>query len=479
MQHLLAALVLAAGPTAAADAIDAYVKEEMAASHIPGLSLAVVHRGRTVRTGVYGLADVELEAPVRPQTRFAVASMTKSFTAAAILLLEDDGKLRLDDPVGRYLGPLPESWNAITVRHLLTHTSGIKDHYFDFPFYAPVPALSSTNRRLEFTDEEIVRALSEAPLNFVPGERYAYSGSGYVLLGQIIGKVTGRPYGELLQERIFRPLGMSDTRLIDLGEIIPGRASGYGRGDDALRNGGYTGQTFSAAADVAMLTTAVDLARWFEALMSDPRWKRILARMATPATLSDGGPLAVPFGGSHGLGWHLSTYKGEPEGGHDGSFMTGFTSSMVHLPRRELGVIVLTNQHAANAKRIAYTVAGLYDPALRPPHLSKAQADVAPERTRRVERLLGGLLRGEGDYSADVVPFLRQRLAGYPAPPPGQGPPIAVSFIAGEDVAGRGIERNGHGIARMDHYNVVVGDDPVCLTFYFDAHGLIADYGGY
>jgi D-alanyl-D-alanine carboxypeptidase len=479
MQYLLAALVLAAGPATTADAVDSYVKEEMATSQIPGLSLAVVHRGRTIKTGVYGLADVELDVRVRPQTRFAIASMTKSFTAAAVLLLEEDGKLRLDDPIGRYLGPLPESWKAITVRHLLTHTSGIKDHFFDFPLYAPVPALSSLNRRMEFTEEEIVKALSEAPLNFAPGERFAYSGSGYVLLGQIIGKVTGRPYGELLQERIFRPLGMSDTRLIDLSEIIPDRASGYSRSGNALRNGGYTGQTFSSAADVAMLTTAADLARWFEDLTSDPVWKRILARMATPGTLSDGGPLVAPFGGSYGLGWHVSAYRGEPAGGHGGSFITGFSSAMVHLPRRELSVIVLTNQHEANPERIAYTIAGLYDPALRPPHLMKTQADAVPERTRRVERLLGGLLRGEGDFSADVVPFLRKRLAGYPAPPPGKGPSIAVSFIASEDVAERGIERNGHRIAQMSHYNIVLGDEPVCLTVYFGADGLIADYSGY
>jgi hypothetical protein len=335
------------------------------------------------------------------------------------------------------------------------------------------------NRRMEFTEGEVVQALSAAPLNFVPGERYAYSGSGYVLLGQIIGKVTGRPYGELLEERIFRPLGMTDTRLIDLSEVIPDRASGYSWSGSALRNGGYTGQTFSSAADVAMLTTSADLARWFAALTSDPVWKRILARMSTPGTLSDGGPLAVPFGGSYGLGWSLSAYKGEPEGGHGGSFMTGFTSAMVHLPRRELSVIVLTNQHAANPKRIAYTVAGLYDAELRPPHLMKAQAEVAPERTRRVERMLAGLLRGEGDFAADVVPFLRRRLAGYPAPPPGQGPPITVSFIASEAVAGRGIERNGHGVAHMSHYNAVIGDEPVCLTVYFDGAGLIADYGGY
>ena len=160
MRVLVTAVLMGLMGAAAADSIDDYVKGQMAKRKLPGLSLAVVQRGRTIKTGVYGLADVELNVPVRPQTRFAIASMTKSFTAAAILLLEEDGKLRLDDPISRYLGPMPESWKAITVRHLLTHTSGIKDHFFDFPFYPPAPALSSMNRRMEFTDEEILKATS-------------------------------------------------------------------------------------------------------------------------------------------------------------------------------------------------------------------------------------------------------------------------------------------------------------------------------
>jgi CubicO group peptidase (beta-lactamase class C family) len=480
MKVLILAAALSTGAGAAAeDRVDAYIQEEMRAAHIPGLSLAVVHHGRTLKRAVYGLADVELAVPVTHDTRFAIASMTKSFTAAAVLLLEQEGRLRLDDPISRYLGPLPENWKAITIQHLLTHTSGIKDHFFDFPFYPPAPAISSMNRRLEFTEEEVLKALTAAPLNFEPGQSYAYCGSGYVLLGHIIGKVSGRPYGQVLQERIFRPLRMTGTRLIDLGEIIPERASGYGWGDGQLRNGGYTGQTFSSAADVAMLTTASDLAKWFEALASDPAWKRILARMEMPGKLADGGEAVAPFGGSYGLGWHLSTYQGEPAEGHGGSFMTGFTSSMLHLPRRELSVIVLTNQHAANPTRIAYTVAGLYEADLQPPHLRTPQADAAPELTRRVERLLYGLFRGEGDYSRDVVPVLAKRLAKYPHPPPDKAPPIAVSFIGSEEFAGGGLERNGRRIARMRHYSVVLGDDPAYLTFYFDQDGLIADYGGY
>ena len=480
MRALLAATaLLAIAGKASADAVDSYAREQMLAMHIPGLSLAVVQHGRTVKTGSYGLANVELGVPVGPDTRFAIASMTKSFTAAAVLLLAQEGKLGLDDPIGRYLQPVPQAWNAVTVRHLLTHTSGIKDHFFDFPFYPPVPALSSLNRRMEFTDQELLKALTAAPLNFEPGERYAYSGSGYVLLGMIIRSVTGRPYGELLHDRIFKPLGMSATRLIDLDEVIPNRAAGYRWSDGALRNGGFTGQTFSSAADVSMLTTAGDLARWFQALSTDAGWKRILAQMETPATLTDGGAAMAPFGGSYGLGWYLSRYRTEPIGGHTGSFNTGFSSVMVRLPGKDLSVIVLTNQHDANPMQIAFGIVGLYDEGLRPPHAMKVEPERTPELTRRVERLVMGLMGGAADFQGDVVPFIRSRLAGYPSPPADQRPPISVSFIASEDVPGSGFELNGVRVARLKHYNVLIGGEPACLTFYFDAGGIIAAYSGY
>jgi CubicO group peptidase (beta-lactamase class C family) len=226
-----------------ADEIDNYVRGEMTAQHIPGLSLCVVHNGRIVKSAVYGLADVELNVPVTGDTEFSIASMTKSITASAIMLLVQDGKLSLDDHISKYFEGLPETWQPITIRHLLSHTSGIKDHFRDYPFYPPL----KLDRKLEYTDEEYLKAHIDAGLNFTPGAQWAYCSSGCTLLGMMITKVTGKPYGDFFRDRIFAPLGMTRTHLISLKNIIPNRAHGYQWEDGALRNGNYTGQTYAGA----------------------------------------------------------------------------------------------------------------------------------------------------------------------------------------------------------------------------------------
>ena len=182
-------LVLSFGVAARADEVDDYLKTEMAELHIPGLSLAVVRDGRIVKAQTYGLANVELNVPATADTEFSIASMTKSVTASAVMLLVQDGKINLDDPISKYFDGLPESWQPITVRHLLTHTSGIKDHFHDYPFF-PIAKL---DRKLEYTDEEYLKALIDSGLNFKPGAQWAYSSTGFTLLGMIIKKVTGKP----------------------------------------------------------------------------------------------------------------------------------------------------------------------------------------------------------------------------------------------------------------------------------------------
>jgi CubicO group peptidase (beta-lactamase class C family) len=165
-----------------AENIDEYVKAEMAEQHIPGLSISVVRDGRIVFAKTYGMANVEFNAPATNDTEFAIASMTKSITASAIMLLVQDGKLSLDDTITKFFDDLPESWRTITIRHLLSHTSGIKDHYRDFPFYPPL----TINRKLEYTDEEFIKAHTDGGLNFTPGTQFAYSSSGFSLLGLVI-----------------------------------------------------------------------------------------------------------------------------------------------------------------------------------------------------------------------------------------------------------------------------------------------------
>src|SRR5262245_27964404 len=215
----LAALLLgvAVASTSRADTIDDYIALQMKRQRLPGLSLAVVRDGKVVRAQGYGLANVELGVPMRPETRLQSGSMGKQFAATAVMMLVEAGKLRLDDPVRKYLPGAPETWNDITVRHLLTHTSGIGP--FDYG--------GAFDTRKDYTEDEMLQQAYALPLDFPPGTRWNYSNTGYVVLGILIHKVTGKFYGDFLAERVFRPLGMESTRIISEEDIIPNRAAGY------------------------------------------------------------------------------------------------------------------------------------------------------------------------------------------------------------------------------------------------------------
>lgn len=472
-------LVLSFSAAGRADTVDDYIKGEMAEQHIPGLSLCVVRDGRIIKDQTYGLANVELNAPATAETEFSIASMTKSVTASAVMLLVQDSKINLDDPISKYFDGLPESWQPLTVRHLLSHTSGIKDHFHDYPFF-PIAKL---DRKLEYTDAEYLKALIDSGLNFKPGAQWAYSSTGFTLLGMIITKVTGKPYADFLRERIFTPLGMTRTHVISLADIIPNRAAGYRWLDGAQHNGDYTGQTFSAGADVSLLTTAADLAKWHIALSSEGLWKKAsLEEMWKPAVLSNGQE-AVPFpAGASGLGWALGIYNGYPRIGHGGSFITGFSSYMGRIPDKRLIVIVLTNQHAANPLRLAFGVAGFYDAGLLAPHRMKTQPDEQPQLTNKARAFIEALFSGgaNGDATAFVTPGLRKHLPPVPKLPAGEKSPMTdLSFIASEDVSKRAIERHGAKVAQMRHCQAKFEGDVVYLTFYFDRDGQIADYSGY
>jgi CubicO group peptidase (beta-lactamase class C family) len=194
--------------------VEAFVVAEMHRSRIPGLALAVVKDSRVLIAKGYGLANVEHHVPVTPSTVFQSGSLAKQFAATAVMLLAEDGKLPLDDPVGRFFAAVPQSWNGMTVRHLLSHTSGLQDYPDDFDL------------RRDYTEDEMLAMVKAAPLAFAPGERWSYSNLGYVTLGILIRKVSGQFYGDYLTERIFKPLGMTTARVISESDIVPNRAAG-------------------------------------------------------------------------------------------------------------------------------------------------------------------------------------------------------------------------------------------------------------
>ncbi len=334
-----------------ADPVDDYVQEQMQKQHIPGLALAVVKNGVLEKASAYGLANVELNVPVQTDTVFQIQSITKTFTASAIMLLVEEGKISVDDKIAKHLSSLPETWNEVTVRHLLTHTSGIKDFINE-----PIMDL-----RLDIQPGDVIEALRDKPLNFAPGEKYAYCNTGYHLLAMIIREITGQYWGEFLKERIFDPLGMNDTRVISHLDIITNRASGYLWERNRLQNGRYIAATILGYAGGGLRSTVLDLAKWEAALCSDKILKpSTLEQMWTRAELNDGSK------SGYGFGWGIGTHKGRRLISHTGSHMTGFKSAMARFVDDKVTVIVFTNQRGADQMAIATGVAAHYIPALKP-----------------------------------------------------------------------------------------------------------------
>jgi len=276
---------------------------------------------------------------------------------------------------------------------------------------------------------------------------------------------------------------MTRTHVISLADIMPNRAAGYRWFDAAEHNGSYTGQTFSAGADVSLLTTAEDLGKWHVALSSGGLWtKASLEQMWTPATLSNGREAVPLFSDAWGLGWALGIYDGYALIDHSGSFMTGFSSFMGTIPDKRLTVIVLTNQHSADPLRLAFGVAGFYDAELLAPHRMTVQPDARPDLTVKVKAFMEALFSGKANGAATelITPGLRDHLPPVPELPAGEKVPLTdLSFIASADLSRRKIERHGAKIVAMSHYQAKLQGDTVYLTFYFTKDGEIAAYSGY
>lgn len=441
---------LAAG-TVRADAIDDAVERMMQSRQVPGLALVVVKDGKIVREKAYGLANVELGVPVTPDTVFQAASVGKTFTAALVLLLEKDGKLKLDDPISRYLDNTPPAWAGITIRHLLTHTSGLGDPY------------TKIDLRKDYTDEELVALEASMPLLFAPGERFAYSNAGYHLLGFITKRVGGKFFGDQLEERIFAPLGMKTAGVISEAGIVPGRAAGYERIDGRLQNQRWVAPSLNRTADGTIQLSARDLARWSMALDGDT----ILdarARQAswTPARLNDGSS------GPYGLGWYVGTRNGHRVIQHGGAWQ-GFKSSLQRYPDDRLTVVVLANSAAARQGKIADLVAAHYVPALAATR-APAIADLDPAGTARARKAMEELLAGripEGLSASERGRYNQRWVTQIAAEFRDFGPLRAVEVLA------RSSERHG----KQARYRFLFENETALVALHQDRGGLIERLG--
>jgi serine beta-lactamase-like protein LACTB len=293
----------------------------------PGAAVLVVRGGRTILRRGYGLASVELGVKVEPGQLFRIGSVTKTFTAAAVLLLVEEGRVALDAPIGRYLAGTPRAWRAVTVEHLLTHTSGIPSFTEARGFWRRAAQ--------DLTPEESLQSIWNEPLQFRPGTAWHYDNSGYVLLGMVIEKVSGQRYGDFLQERILGPLGLSHTRLGDTRALIPGMVSGYAPGPVPAAPISLQ-QAFAAG---ALVSTVDDLAAFTLALHQGRLLKpETVRRMTTPYRLRDGSENP----GGYGYGLSIRRLGGRTLVGHAGD-IDGFHAMVEADPAAGAVAVFLHN----------------------------------------------------------------------------------------------------------------------------------------
>lgn len=444
------------------DAVDRYVRAELTRQRIPGASVAVLRGERVLLARGYGFANLEHRVPATDSTIYQSGSVGKQFTAALVLLLAREGRLGLDDPVRRYL-PGPPAWDSITIRHLLTHTSGIPDY-----------ADSTLDYRRDYTEDQLVALAGGLPLEFEPGTHWAYSNTGYLLLGAIVRRTTGRFYGELLAERVFAPTGMRTARIISEQDLVPNRSDGYRLADGRIQHQEWVSPSLNTTADGSLYLSLRDLVRWSAALDRGPVPGRALLDSAwTPVRLREGG--TYPYG----FGWDLTEQRGHRRLGHGGSWQ-GFRSTIQRYPEFGLAVIVLANLAEAEPEAMAYAIAGMIEPKLAAAHLGDRSSGRGPAPPAPIPQLLRTVADGGSEgltprLGRFLLPSARRSVGELVQPGTEWSP-------AGCDRVGdRGMERLGDGIAWVCYARGVRGSAAhlVEIDYTGDWKAAFIDWYGY
>lgn len=361
--------------------VDAIVTKKLQEPGGVGLSIAIARGSNIILAKGYGLAEVEHDAKADAETIFRIGSVTKQFTAAAIMRLVEQGKLTLDDDMTTYLPDYPTQGHTVTIRHLLTHTSGIKS-------YTSVEDFWKFGQARELTHDELLAYVKDVEFDFAPGEKFLYNNTGYYLLGMIIEKVAGVPYCQYLQDEFFTPLGLTRTRCGSNTDIIHNRAQGYEFNADVLSNDAPIGMNNPGAAGI-LISTAHDLIVWDQALMNGKVVSEdSLKQMTTPYTLSDGTDTGYGFG----LG--MRDLEGHRRIGHGGG-INGFNSLLGYFPDDDLYVAVISNSQGVSAPEIAraITMAAL--------GIENTFADLAPSPDD-IERFSGMYVLGSTGLEAKI-----------------------------------------------------------------------------
>jgi D-alanyl-D-alanine carboxypeptidase len=432
----------------ASEKTDVYIRLMMSKKHIPGLSVAVLKGGEILKMQSYGLANIETRSHVTSQTVYKIGSLSKQFIAVGVMLLQQDEKINLDSPVNRYLDSLPLAWQGVSVRNLLTHTSGLVR---DAPDFDPLKV-----RPLR----EDIKAIYPLPLDFAPGTQWDYSNMNYYVLAAIIEKVTGTNWPWWISKHIFQPSGMSQSRTCSMTDLVPNRAGGYKRTNAGWENAEIW---LALRPSGAFLTSITDLAKWDGMLYTN---KLLTAaskkQMWTAMKLNNGKST------NYGFGWFIDSVNNHLRVHHDGG-VPGFRSDFERFPDDKLSVIVLTNVGSANAERMAQNIAGFFMPALKPLP-AKALADKEPEITVRVKNFVNRLQQ----HSAIDTSTLSRELAKLYKKDQAR---TLAGAISGKIYSVMLIERRERNGRRTYRYRLDYGYDYLDLIIQFDSQNKIAGYG--
>lgn len=345
MKNLLLVLLLGLQSTSYTQSLTTKIDSlllEKYPSNSPGASFLITKNGNSIYKKAFGLSNLELNTPMQTEDVFQIGSMTKQFTAIAILMLQEKGKLNVNDKITKYIPNYPNG-NKITIHHLLTHTSGIKS-------FTSIKKLNKIAKK-DFTPSELINFFKSEPIDFAPGEKFKYNNSGYVILGYIIEKVTGKSYANFIEEQIFKKLGMKSSYYASHKRIIPNRASGY-HYKKAYINNRKISFTIPYSSG-SLLSTTSDMFLWQKAIKNNNLIsKETTKKVFTNHTLNNGKPI------NYGYGWHLKTVNGIKTREHGGSIF-GFKSMAVYVPSLDIYVIGLTNCDCNSPTKITRKIAEL------------------------------------------------------------------------------------------------------------------------
>ena len=376
MRPLLALMTLLGQPQVPAE-IDQAVQRHLQTTQTPGCSIAIVRDGKVVYAKGYGLSNVEADAPATDETIYRIGSLTKPFTAALVMRHVESGAIALDDPITKHLTDLPKAYAGVTVRQLLSHTSGV-------PNYTSLPDFGRRMREA-VTAKAMIDMAAAAPADFKPGEKWNYSNTGYILLGELVAKLDKRPWETSLAEVIAKPLGLTTTQPSDAIRIVKRRAAGYSRTTNGLANAPMMDLSWPGSAGV-LESNVQDLAKFMEALGSTILNPETFAQMVAATKTNDGKPT------SYGLGWGVAPINNVPMWSHGGS-IPGFQAWMGKVPSKKLSVVVLTNSDSTPVGTLGRRLLGLADPELATKEA--AIKDENPELTAFLKGKLERLLKGE------------------------------------------------------------------------------------